>query len=65
MFLSYKEVNYRYVDAVCIRRIKINKFHLQNSYEISNINVVIFFWFRQMQEWELILSQIYQNLLLV
>jgi len=65
MFLSYKEVNYKFVDVSCIRRMKINKYLLKNSYLISKLNMIFFFWFRRLNEFDLEISKLYFNLFII
>jgi hypothetical protein len=65
MFLGYQEVNYRFVDLSIVRRLKVNKFMLTSLHHMTKINVIFYFWFRQLNEFDLTTNCTYNHLLLI
>jgi len=65
MFLNSQEVAYKFIDMSTIRRIKYNKFSLSSIHHVSKLNIIIYFWFRQLQELDLVSTTTYNHLLLV
>ena len=65
MFLNSQEVAYKFIDMSTIRRMKYNKFSLSNIHDVSKLNIIVYFWFRQLQELDLVSTTTYNHLLLV
>ena len=65
MFLNSQEVAYKFIDINTTRRMKYNKFSVPNIHNMSKLNIIVYFWFRQLQELDLVSTTTYNHLLLV